>query len=146
MEQTGYRPNRMAVQFRSRRTGNLVILVPAIANTFFARVISGAQQAAQAAGYRLLLCDTQGQAEIEKQFAELVYAHQADGVIQLRAYDPFTDCTDSPPLVNACEVIQNGRHPTISLDNRGAARAMTQHLIDLGHRRIGLVKGPKSSP
>jgi len=146
VEQAGYRPNRMAVQFRSRRTGNLVILVPVIANTFFARVISGAQQAAQAAGYRLLLCDTQGQEEIEKQFAELVHAHQADGVIQLRASDPFTGCAESPPLVNACEVIQGGRHPTISLDNRGAAKAMTQHLIDLGHRRIGLIKGPKSSP
>jgi len=49
-------------------------------------------------------------------------------------------------LVNACEVIQGGRHPTISLDNRAAAKAMTEHLIDLGHRRIGLIKGPKSSP
>lgn len=34
VEQAGYRPNLMAVQFRSRRTGNLVILVPTIANTF----------------------------------------------------------------------------------------------------------------
>lgn len=149
VEQAGYRPNLMAVQFRSRRTGNLVILVPAIANTFFARVISGAQQAAQAAGYRLLLCDTQGREEIEREFAALVYAHQADGVIQLRAYDPFESPFphgESPPLVNACEVIQGGRHPTISLDNRAAAKAMTEHLIDLGHRRIGLIKGPKSSP
>uniref|UniRef100_UPI001A9DA8CB LacI family DNA-binding transcriptional regulator n=1 Tax=Pseudomonas sp. 43(2021) TaxID=2813560 RepID=UPI001A9DA8CB len=89
VEQAGYRPNLMAVQFRSQRTGNLVILVPTIANTFFARVISGAQQAAQAAGYRLLLCDTQGLEELERQFAELVYAYQADGVLQLRAYDPF---------------------------------------------------------
>ncbi|VVM37551.1 HTH-type transcriptional repressor CytR [Pseudomonas fluorescens] len=149
VEKAGYRPNLMAVQFRSRRTGNLVILVPAIANTFFARVISGAQQAAQFAGYRLLLCDTQGREEIEREFAELVYAHQADGVIQLRAYDPFEapfPSADTPPIVNACEVIQDGRHPTISLDNRAAARAMTEHLIELGHRRIGLIKGPKSSP
>ena len=145
----GYRPNLMAVQFRSRRTGNLVILVPAIANVFFARVISGAQQAAQAAGYRLLLCDTQGREEIEREFAALVYAHQADGVIQLRAYDPFEASApdaELPPIVNACEVIQGGRHPTISLDNRAAAKAMTEHLISLGHRRIGLIKGPKSSP
>lgn len=149
VEQAGYRPNLMAVQFRSRRTGNLVILVPAIANTFFARVISGAQQAAQAAGYRLLLCDTQGREEVEREFAGLVHAHQADGVIQLRACDPFEAPSpngESPPLVNACEVIQGGRHPTISLDNRAAAKAMTEHLIGLGHRRIGLVKGPKSSP
>ncbi|WP_426114757.1 LacI family DNA-binding transcriptional regulator [Pseudomonas sp. DSP3-2-2] len=149
VEKAGYRPNLMAVQFRSRRTGNLVILVPTIANVFFARVISGAQQAAQAAGYRLLLCDTQGREEIEREFAELVYAHQADGVIQLRAYDPFAapfPTAELPPIVNACEVIQGGRHPTISLDNRAAARAMTEHLIELGHRRIGLIKGPKSSP
>ncbi len=112
-------------------------------------MISGAQQAAQAAGYRLLLCDTQGREEIEREFAALVYAHQADGVIQLRAYDPFESPFphgESLPLVNACEVIQGGRHPTISLDNRAAAKAMTEHLIDLGHRRIGLIKGPKKQP
>ncbi|MGH8447680.1 LacI family DNA-binding transcriptional regulator, partial [Pseudomonas sp.] len=147
VEQTGYRPNLMAVQFRSRRTANLVILVPKIANTFFTRVISGAQQAAQAAGYRLLLCDTQGREDIEREFAELVDAHQADGVIQLRAYDPFpADRADTPPMINACEVIKDGRHPTISLDNQAAAKAMTEHLIGLGHRRIGLIKGPQSSP
>ncbi|MCP2073318.1 UNVERIFIED_ORG: LacI family repressor for deo operon, udp, cdd, tsx, nupC, and nupG [Pseudomonas lini] len=149
VEQAGYRPNLMAVQFRSRRTGNLVILVPAIANTFFARVISGAQQAAQAAGYRLLLCDTQGREEIEEEFAALVYAHQADGVIQLRASDPFESLppgTEPLPLVNACEVVKNAPYPTISLDNRAAAQAMTDHLIGLGHRRIGIIKGPRSSP
>lgn len=149
VEQARYRPNLMAVQFRSQKTGNLVILVPAIANTFFARVISGAQRAAQAAGYRLLLCDTQGREDIERQFAELVYAHQADGVIQLRAYDPFETATAGaviPPIVNACEVIRDGPHPTISLDNLAAAKAMTEHLIALGHRRIGLIKGSRTSP
>ncbi|WP_053157711.1 LacI family DNA-binding transcriptional regulator [Pseudomonas sp. Pf153] len=149
VEQAGYRPNLMAVQFRSRRTGNLVILVPKIANTFFARVISGAQQAAQASGYRLLLCDTQGREDIEQEFAALVYAHQADGVIQLRASDPFVSLppgTDALPLVNACEVVKDAPYPTISLDNRAAARAMTEHLLSLGHHRIGIIKGPRSSP
>jgi LacI family repressor for deo operon, udp, cdd, tsx, nupC, and nupG len=149
VEKAGYRPNLMAVQFRSRKTGNLVILVPDIANTFFARVISGAQQAAQSAGYRLLLCDTQGRETIEREFAELVYAHQADGVIQLRAGNPFESSAGSsvsPPMVNACEVVKDATFPTISLDNRAAAKAMTEHLIELGHRRIGLIKGPKSSP
>lgn len=149
IEQAGYRPNLMAVQFRSRRTFNLVILVPKIANAFFARVISGAQQAAQAAGYRILLCDTQGREELEQEFAKLVYAHQADGVIQLRAYDPFPQASDAaahPPLVNACEVIKGGRHPTVSLDNHGAAKTITSFLIESGHARIGLIKGPDNSP
>jgi LacI family repressor for deo operon, udp, cdd, tsx, nupC, and nupG len=149
VEQAGYRPNLMAIQFRSRKTGNLVILVPDISNTFFARVIRGAQQAAQAAGYRLLLCDTLGRDAIERQFADLVYAHQADGVIQLRARDPFDSgvASDSPPpMVNACEVVKDAPFPTISLDNQAAAKAMTEHLIALGHRRIALMKGPITSP
>lgn len=149
IEQAGYRPNLLAVQFRSSKTFNLVVLVPSIANSFFARVISGAQQAAQAAGYRVLLCDTQGCEALEREFAGLVHAHQADGVLQLRAYDPFELTTGNlqlPPTVNACEVIKDGRYPTVSLDNRGAAQAMTAHLIALGHRRIGLIKGSKESP
>lgn len=148
IEQAGYRPNLLAVQFRSRKTFNIVILVPQIANAFFARVISGAQRAAQACGYRILLCDTQGDERVEKEFANLVYAHQADGVIQLRANDPFADLVDGqqPPLVNACEVIKGGRYPTVSLDNFGAARSITTLLIESGHTRIGLIKGPEHSP
>jgi LacI family repressor for deo operon, udp, cdd, tsx, nupC, and nupG len=149
VEQARYRPNLMAIQFRSRKTGNLVILVPDISNTFFARVIRGAQEAAQAAGYRLLLCDTLGRDAIERQFAELVYAHQADGVIQLRARDPFDSSApnqSAPPMVNACEVVKDAAFPTITLDNHAAAKAMTQHLIELGPRRIALIKGPISSP
>jgi len=150
VDEAGYRPNLMAVQFRSRKTRNLVVLVPAIANVFFARVISGIQEKAQAFGYRVLLCNTLGREEVETQYAELVHAHQADGVIQLRAFNPFqAACTHGeslPPMVNACEVLDDAPCPTISLDNRAAARAMTEHLLGLGHQRIGLIKGPQGSP
>lgn len=141
-----YRPNGMAVQFRSRRTGNLVVLVPLIANSFFARVIAGIQQAAQAAGYRVLLCDTAGDERREREYAELVYARQADGVIQLRAFDPFAGQGDIPPVVNACEVLAEHTWPKVRLDNRAAARCLTEHLLALGHRRIALIKGPEDSP
>lgn len=150
VEQAGYRPNLMAVQFRSRKTRNLVVLVPVIANVFFARVISGIQEAAQAFDYRVLLCDTLGREEVEVAYAELVRAHQAEGVIQLRAFNPFSDATlqgeGTPPMVNACEVLDVPPCPTVRLDNRAAAREMTEHLLGLGHRRIGLIKGPQGSP
>ncbi len=150
VEQAGYRPNLMAVQFRSRKTRNLVVLVPAIANVFFARVISGIQEAAQAFDYRVLLCNTLGREDVEIAYAELVHAHQADGLIQLRAFNPFAEtCLHDnalPPMVNACEVLDTPPCPTVRLDNRAAARAMTEHLLALGHRRIGLIKGPQGSP
>lgn len=149
VEKTGYRPNLMAVQFRSRRTRNLVVLVPKIANTFYARVISGIQLAAQSRGYGVLLCNTQGDEAIEAQYAQLVSTRQADGVIQLRAHNPFADraaASASLPMVNACEVLDVAPCPTLKLDNRAAAREMTEHLIALGHQRIAVIKGPRRSP
>lgn len=155
VEQAGYKPNLMAVQFRSRRTRNLVVLVPFIANPFFSRVITGIQQRAREAGYQVLLCNTQGREEMEREYAHMVQNFQADGVIQLRAFDPFPEegaeeegfpGNGLPPLVNACEVLDGCRYPSVQLDNRAAARAMTDHLVRLGHRRIGLIKGPQRSP
>jgi len=156
VEEAGYKPNLMAVQFRSRRTHNLVVLVPAIANPFFSRVITGIQQRAREGGYQVLLCNTQGSEDIEREYARMVHNFQADGVIQLRAADPFSGedvegaeenrAAELPPLVNACEVMPGCRYPSVQLDNRAAARAMTDHLVRLGHRRIGLIKGPQRSP
>ena len=150
VEQAGYKPNLMAVQFRSQRTHNLVVLVPTIANTFFARVISGIQEAAQERGYGVLLCNTLGNETMETHYASLVSTRQADGVIQSRAFNPFAENafpSGTPlPMINACEVLDNAPCPTVQLDNRGAARELTEHLIALGHRRIGMIKGPRRSP
>ncbi|MEO1853071.1 LacI family DNA-binding transcriptional regulator [Chromohalobacter sp.] len=148
VEQADYRPNLTAVQFRSQRTRNLVVLVPTIANTFFSRVIGGIQEAAQRRGYGILLCNTLGDERTERAYAGLVSTRQADGLIQLRAYDPFTasDGKARPPMVNACEVLDEAPCPTVKLDNRAAARSVTEHLLALGHRRIGMIKGPRNSP
>lgn len=155
VEAVGYKPNLMAVQFRSRKTRNLVVLVPFIANPFFSRVITGIQQRAREAGYQVLLCNTQESEEAERDYARMVQNFQADGVIQLRAFDPFIEKESGaeslpgdglPPMVNACEILDDCRYPSVQLDNRAAARAMTDHLVRLGHRRIGVIKGPQRSP
>lgn len=148
--EVGYKPNLMAVKFRSGKTHNLVVLVPTIATVFFARVISGMQEAAAELGYSLLLGNTLGQDEIEASYAKMVQTSQADGLIQLRAFNPFGD-ENIPkdrllPMVNACEVLNTSLCPTVTLDNRAAAKAMTEHLISLGHKRIALIKGPAASP
>ncbi|QJR81346.1 LacI family transcriptional regulator [Alteromonas pelagimontana] len=150
ISEVGYKPNLMAVKFRSGKTQNLVVLVPTVANVFFARVISGMQEAAAERGYSLLLGNTLGNEEIEAGYAKMVQTSQADGLIQLRAHNPFDSSMlkdrELLPMVNACEVLDTSLCPVVTLDNRTAARAMTRHLISLGHKCIALIKGPKSSP
>lgn len=146
----GYKPNLMAVKFRSGKTHNLVVLVPAISNVFFARVISGMQEAAAEHGYAILLANTTGDEAIEQHYAKMVSTSQADGLIQLRANNPFDTSLANEygllPMVNACEVMDDSAFPVVTLDNRAAAKAMTAHLLKLGHRHIAMIKGPQSSP
>lgn len=152
VDEIGYKPNLMAVKFRSGKTYNLVVLVPTVANVFFSRVISGMQKAAEEKGYSLLLANTLGNREVEDHYAKMVQTSQADGLIQLRAYNPFasSDRASTPskilPMVNICEVLNDAPYPVVTLDNRAAAQAMTEHLLSLGHQRIALIKGPDASP
>jgi LacI family repressor for deo operon, udp, cdd, tsx, nupC, and nupG len=151
VQRTGYRPNLLARNFRSKRAYSIVVLVPNIANPFFAEVIRGIEQVAQQRGYAVLLGDTEGHEDRENYYVGLVETHQADGLIQLRArIPPGAMSSDRKsvtiPLVNACECVKDVPAPIVKVDNVGAARAMTSHLIALGHRRIGVILGPDSSP
>lgn len=144
----GYQPNMLAKNFRAKRSYALVVLVPNIANPFFSRVIRGIEAAAHVRNYSILLGNTDNQAEREATYANMVRTLQADGVIQMSARDPFADLDKDkrPPLVNICECYEAPFSPKIQLDNSGAATAMIDHLVGLGHRQIGLIKGPANSP
>ncbi|MDG1121045.1 MAG: LacI family DNA-binding transcriptional regulator [Glaciecola sp.] len=141
-----YQPNLMAVKFRSGKTLTIVALVPDVANVFFARVISGMQTEAASHGYSILLVNTLGDETTEAHYAKMVQTSQADGLIQLRAYNPFVDYNGVLPMINACEVLETAPCTTVTLDNYAAAKSMTEHLISLGHTKIALIKGPQQSP
>lgn len=150
VERSRYKPNLLARNFRSKRAYAVVVLVPNIANPFYAEIIRGIEQVAQQHGYAVLLGDTEGREDREAYYTGLVETRQADGLIQLHARLPKAARSAGGgleiPLVNACEYIEDAPCPRVGIDNAAAAREMTAYLIGLGHRRIGTVLGPNSSP
>lgn len=150
VERSRYKPNLLARNFRSKRAFSIVVLVPNIANPFFAEIIRGIEQVAQQHGYAVLLGDTEGREDREAYYVGLVETRQADGLIQLHPRLPRAargaNGTLDIPLVNACEYIEDAPCPRVGIDNAAAAREMTSYLLGLGHRRIGVVLGPDSSP
>ncbi|MBM0103430.1 LacI family DNA-binding transcriptional regulator [Steroidobacter sp. S1-65] len=150
VERSRYKPNLLARNFRSKRAFSVVVLVPNIANPFFAEIIRGIEQVAQQHGYAVLLGDTEGREDREAYYVGLVETRQADGLIQLHPRLPKAARGANGgleiPLVNACEYIEDAPCPRVGIDNAAAAREMTKYLLDLGHRRIGVVLGPDSSP
>lgn len=151
VEDSGYRPNMLARNFSSGKSYAVMVLVPNVANPFFSKVIRGIEQAAQDKNYSVLLGDTQGKPEREHFYAGMALTNQADGLIQLGSRYPFAEkdaaLAASVPIVNACErIADDDSYPVVELDNRSAASTVARHLVDLGHRRIGVITGPVDSP
>ena len=79
----GYVPNTVARTLKTQRSGKILVTVPDIANPFFAQILQGAEDAAQAVGYAVLLGDTQDQPDREERYAQMLRRNEADGMIVL---------------------------------------------------------------
>lgn len=146
IQETNYKPDILARNFRTRKSSTIVVLVPDIANPFFSRVIRGIEKQAQSLGYSVLLGDTQGMREREITFTNMVSTSQADGIIQLDSHIPFEDQNKvTAPIVNACDCVRGTDLPSVQLDNISAAEKMTDHLLSLGHRNIAVISGPEEN-
>lgn len=140
----GYRPNLLARNFRSARSYAIVVLIPDITNPFFAQVVQAIEDYTQNRGYAVLLGDTRESSKREQEYVNRVETRLADGVIQLR---PQSMVRGSPsvPWVNACGCFGTPT-PSVRIDNVAAAQTVVDHLIALGHRRIGVISGLKDNP
>lgn len=148
----GYAPNQAAKMLRTLKTEKILVTVPDISNPFFSQVIRGVEQAAQAAGYSVLLGDTRHEPEREERYGEMLRRKEADGLIFLghRLPDSLAEMVramgPSAPIVNGCEFSPGLAVSSAHIDNERAAAEAMEHLYDLGHSRIGVLTGPLASP
>jgi LacI family repressor for deo operon, udp, cdd, tsx, nupC, and nupG len=153
VEDLGYAPNSAAKHLRTLRSGKLLVTVPDISNPFFSLILQGIEDAAQRAGYAVLLGDTQHDPEREERYAMMLKRKEADGLIFLghRLPKPAADLVQKmaprcAPVVNGCEFSPRLGVPGVHIDNAKAAAEAMDHLYTLGHRRIAVVTGPLASP
>ena len=84
----GYRPNVAAQALRLGTSRAVALLVPDVTNPFFARVLGGAQRAAQEAGYTVALVDTGNDRRWEEQSFEALRAGPVDGYLLFEVMPP----------------------------------------------------------
>lgn len=151
--QTGYTPNTLARSFRRGRTNMIVVVLPTIGTPFFADVMRGIRDAAEASGYSILIDETDSNTITADEIGAMVVSKQADGIILLASLSPFgtevvsANSQRALPIVIGCETIspELAHLPAVHIDNVGAATEITNHLIDNGHQRIGMIYGLKTS-
>jgi len=130
----GYRPNVAAQALRLGASRAVALLVPDMTNPFFSRVLRGAQRAAAAAGYVVILVDTQNDRHWESQSFEALRAGPVDGYLLFEVTAP--DALDPDDNVVLMET-EAPRRPSVRFDGEAGAKAAFEHLVELGHRRIG---------
>ncbi|WP_195909324.1 LacI family DNA-binding transcriptional regulator [Microlunatus sp. Gsoil 973] len=138
----GYRPNLAARNLARGRAGLIALVVPRLDFPYFAALSGRILQAARAVGWEVLIEQTDGDPELERQVIAGHLARRIDGLIfspvALTAAE-IQERTDPTPLVLLGEHVVNAGAPHIAIDNVAAAAQATQHLIDIGCRRIAMV-------
>jgi LacI family transcriptional regulator len=140
----GYVPNRLARGLIQRKTHAFGVIVPDVANPFFTLVVRGVEQVAWRAGYHVILCDTQGQLERERGYLEDMVAFQVEGVLIAPVGDRSRPqlrllTRNNVPFVLIDRSIGSFDADLVQGDSVAGARRLVEHLVELGHRRIGMV-------
>src|SRR6478735_11294200 len=149
MEEIGYRPNRLAQNLSRKDTQMLAVILPslnhAFADKYFGELISGICDRARKLGFKIMLEQATPEFIKDRQHIELFERRFVDGVLCLGNSDRHPFLTDFA-AANYPMIVVNNYFPQWNLDYavcdyRGGAEQAMNYLLQLGHRRIGIIMG-----
>ncbi|MDO6657771.1 LacI family DNA-binding transcriptional regulator [Anaerobacillus sp. 1_MG-2023] len=149
IEELNYQPNVLARYFRRTETKTILVMVPSIENNVFPQMIAGIDLVAHQSGYKVLLGNTYQDPDKAYSYLEELKQKQVDGVILLTTRldnNVITDIADKYPVVLTSDFIAELNVPTVAIDNISSARNAVEHLLQLGHQRVGMITGPLDIP
>lgn len=145
LRETEYRPNGVARGLKLRQTLVLAVVIPDITNPFFGALFRGIEDGAGSRGYQVLLCNTDGSPDRQRAHLHSLIARRVDGVILASSFlkDPAVRWLrhQRVPYVLVNRFSDEGLDPFVGSDDVTGARLAIQHLISLGHVRIGHLAG-----
>ena len=142
-----YRLNVRARNLRIQKSMAVLLVVRNMRNPFYLEIFRGVEAVARAAGYVLLMGNTEDDPEREAEYFDMLRDGRADGMILMTGTLPDSHAvldTEAgiAPIVVALEAVENCRLAHVRIDNCTAAKQAVRHLAALGHRRIAHICGP----
>jgi len=145
IEALGYQRNQLARGLRRNSTTMLGMLIPDIGNPFFPGIVRGAEDIAYKHGYRLALCNTDDDADKEISYLNDLRSFLPAGLLIIPAVGSMLmkniRHSDVITFVDRCPAGWDGDF--VMADNEGGAYQAGRHLLELGHRRIAVITGPR---
>jgi len=147
IEELGYQPSQLARALRRDYSNMIGMIIPDVTNPFFPALVRAAEDVAYSKLYRLVLCNSDNDPKKEASYLNELQSYLPAGLLLIPAVE--SRLSHAP--------IHNGRTtPTVCIDrmpkgwkgdivktaNEAGAYSAAHHLIDYGHRRIGMITGP----
>ena len=145
----GYRPDPAASRLATGRTRTVTVVVPHLSSWYFSTVIAGAEAVSAEAGYECLVLAVGTIAGCNRLLDEPSHLERrTDGLVLVNI--PATEAQASSLLQRGVALstvaTRTPGQPAVLINDVSAGRMATQHLIDLGHQRIGLISGQHDDP
>lgn len=142
-----YKPNVIGINLKSRKTRTIGVIIPNILNSFFAKVFTGIEKVAESKGYNVIMCISNESIKKEIHALEILSNGTIDGFIlsiskeaqTLNEYEHFKEIiNDGTPIVMFDRTSEQVDCDKVIVDDFDSARNATQHLIDLGCKKVAL--------
>jgi LacI family transcriptional regulator len=147
-EQLGYRPNPIARGLKTNRSYTVGVLIPDLTNPLFPPIVRGVEDRLGDAGYTSLIVNTDNDVERERSQMEAMRARQVDGFIAATARLDVELLAEAAaggaPIELVNRSLENRTVPAVTVDDRRGTGLAVEHVVGLGHRRVGHVAGPQN--
>jgi LacI family transcriptional regulator len=145
----GFVPNPVARGLAGGRSLSIGVLTQAIDSPFYGRALRGIEEALGSAGYSPLFMSGHWHADEEARCIDVLRLRRVDGLIVLTgrlSNAALRAVARSVPVVVTGRQLKAPHLVSLDFDNREGARLATEHLINLGHRRIAFIAGDPEHP
>lgn len=151
-DRLGFEPNRLARALATARSQTIGVIVHDVSDPYFAEIVRGLEDGAGLQDYALFVASSDRDPEKELSLIRAFTSHRVDAIVlvasglELDDYRPRVHSLLARYEALGGVVVSMSEHsyeaPRVFYENRGTTAAMVEHLIGLGHRRIGYLTGP----
>ncbi len=147
MEKFAYKPNAVARSLRKKESRIIGLILPDNTNPYFAEIAWSIEYASRNLGYSVILCNSDGNVTQESSYIDILLEKQVDGVILVAAGESTANFLKlqerNIPTVMVDRDSPNVNIDSIQINNALFGQIATDHLLELGHKKIACITGPR---
>lgn len=141
----GYRPSLLARSLRTNRSFVIAVLIPDVANPFFAELLRAVEDRALEAGYAVMICSSGSDLSREARYLQVLCNRYVDGALIAVASSAHSDLTPmreaAIPAVLVDRLLPGCGYDSVVVDNKSAAATAVSYLVARGYSRLGILTG-----